>query len=177
MSGMNSLHGWKISFPYLLRAVTRPLEFYPSARKKLAASSLHRLKRAGRNRFVRDFQFLGFLAQSRHISRAHLIVIIGRLPCYSFYNGYLMQSFKGPARTAPLFPVVADRSERFLVVLPLHTPGGCLKLRRPKSFVSGATMKRRKRTDPTTRLIEAMLDIALLAGFLSAMGILVRLAL
>ena len=39
------------------------------------------------------------------------------------------------------------------------------------------TMKRRKKTDPTTRLIEAMLDIALLAGFLSAMGILVRLAL
>ena len=39
------------------------------------------------------------------------------------------------------------------------------------------TMKRRKKTDPITRLIEAMLDIALLAGFLSAMGILVRLAL
>jgi len=37
-------------------------------------------------------------------------------------------------------------------------------------------MKRRKKTDPTTRLIEAMLDIALLAGFLSAMGVLVRLA-
>jgi len=38
-------------------------------------------------------------------------------------------------------------------------------------------MKRRKKTDPTTRLIEAMLDIALLAGFLSAIVILVRLAL
>ena len=38
------------------------------------------------------------------------------------------------------------------------------------------TMKRRKKTDPTTRLIEAMLDIALLAGFISAMGVLVRLA-
>ena len=38
------------------------------------------------------------------------------------------------------------------------------------------TMKRRKKTDPTTRLIEAMLDIALLAGFIPAMGVLVRLA-
>jgi hypothetical protein len=38
------------------------------------------------------------------------------------------------------------------------------------------TMKRRKKTDPTTRLIEAMLDIALLAGFIFAMGFLVRLA-
>jgi hypothetical protein len=40
-------------------------------------------------------------------------------------------------------------------------------------------MKRRKKTDPTTRLIfliEAMLDIALLAGFISAMGFLARLA-
>jgi hypothetical protein len=37
-------------------------------------------------------------------------------------------------------------------------------------------MKHRKKTHPTTRLIEAMLDIALLAGFISAMGILVRLA-
>jgi hypothetical protein len=51
-----------------------------------------------------------------------------------------------------------------------------LKLRGLKSFVFGATMKRRKKTHPTTRLIEAMLDIALLAGFISAMGILVRLA-
>jgi hypothetical protein len=38
------------------------------------------------------------------------------------------------------------------------------------------TMKRRKKTDPTTRLIEAVLDFALLAGFITAMGILVRLA-
>jgi hypothetical protein len=38
------------------------------------------------------------------------------------------------------------------------------------------TMKRRKKTGTTTRLIEAMLDIALLAGFISAMGFLVRLA-
>ena len=30
--------------------------------------------------------------------------------------------------------------------------------------------------DPTTRLIEAVLDFALLAGFISAMGFLVRLA-
>jgi hypothetical protein len=37
-------------------------------------------------------------------------------------------------------------------------------------------MKRRKKTDPITRLIEAMLDIALLAGFISAMGFLVRFA-
>jgi hypothetical protein len=37
-------------------------------------------------------------------------------------------------------------------------------------------MKRRKKTDPTTRLIEAVLDFALLAGFITAMGILVRLA-
>jgi len=58
----------------------------------------------------------------------------------------------------------------------LLIPGARLKLRRLKSFVFGATMKRRKKTHPTTRLIEAMLDIALLAGFISAMGILVRLA-
>jgi len=38
------------------------------------------------------------------------------------------------------------------------------------------TMKRRKKTDPTMRLIEAVLDFALLAGFISAMGLLVRLA-
>jgi hypothetical protein len=37
-------------------------------------------------------------------------------------------------------------------------------------------MKRRKKTAVPTRLIEAMLDIALLAGFISAMGVLVRLA-
>jgi hypothetical protein len=37
-------------------------------------------------------------------------------------------------------------------------------------------MKRRKKIHPTTRLIEAMLDIALLAGFISAMGVLIRLA-
>jgi len=37
-------------------------------------------------------------------------------------------------------------------------------------------MKRRKKTDPTMRLIEAVLDFALLAGFISAMGLLVRLA-
>jgi hypothetical protein len=37
-------------------------------------------------------------------------------------------------------------------------------------------MKRRKKTHSTTRLIEAMLGIALLAGFISAMGVLVRLA-
>jgi hypothetical protein len=34
-------------------------------------------------------------------------------------------------------------------------------------------MKRRKRTDPTKLLIEAMLDFALVAGFLSAIGFLV----
>jgi hypothetical protein len=45
----------KILLPHLLRAVTRPLEFHPSARKELAASSLYRLKSAGRNRLVRDF--------------------------------------------------------------------------------------------------------------------------
>jgi hypothetical protein len=39
------------------------------------------------------------------------------------------------------------------------------------------TIKRRKKTAAPTRLIEAMLDIALLAGFISAMGVLVRLAL
>ena len=38
------------------------------------------------------------------------------------------------------------------------------------------TMNLRKKTHPTTRLIEAMLDLALLAGFISAMGFLVRLA-
>jgi hypothetical protein len=38
------------------------------------------------------------------------------------------------------------------------------------------TMKRRKKTDPTMRLIEAVLDFALLAGFISAVGVLVRLA-
>jgi hypothetical protein len=38
------------------------------------------------------------------------------------------------------------------------------------------SMKRRKKTAVPTRLIEAMLDIALLAGFISAMGVLVRLA-
>jgi hypothetical protein len=38
------------------------------------------------------------------------------------------------------------------------------------------TMKRRKKTDPTTRWIEAVLDFALLAGFISAMGLLIRLA-
>ncbi|MGA8476632.1 MAG: hypothetical protein WB696_01600 [Chthoniobacterales bacterium] len=38
------------------------------------------------------------------------------------------------------------------------------------------TMKRRKKSDPTTRLIEAVLDLALLAGFITAMGVLVRLA-
>jgi hypothetical protein len=32
------------------------------------------------------------------------------------------------------------------------------------------TMNLRKKTHPTTRLIEAMLDLALLAGFISAMG-------
>jgi hypothetical protein len=37
-------------------------------------------------------------------------------------------------------------------------------------------MKHRKRTDPTTRWIEAVLDFALLAGFISAMGLLIRLA-
>jgi hypothetical protein len=37
-------------------------------------------------------------------------------------------------------------------------------------------MKRRKKTDPTTRLIETVLDLALLAGFITAMGVLVRLA-
>jgi hypothetical protein len=37
-------------------------------------------------------------------------------------------------------------------------------------------MKRRKKSDPTTRLIEAVLDLALLAGFITAMGVLVRLA-
>jgi hypothetical protein len=38
-------------------------------------------------------------------------------------------------------------------------------------------VKRRKKTAVVhTRLIEAMLDIALLAGFISAMGFLVRLA-
>ena len=35
------------------------------------------------------------------------------------------------------------------------------------------TMKPRKKTDPTARLNGAMLDIALLAGFISAMGVLV----
>ena len=35
------------------------------------------------------------------------------------------------------------------------------------------TMKLRKKTDPTTRLSGAMLDIELLAGFISAMGVLV----
>ncbi len=35
------------------------------------------------------------------------------------------------------------------------------------------TMKPRKKTDPTTRLSGAMLDIDLLAGFISAMGVLV----
>jgi hypothetical protein len=34
-------------------------------------------------------------------------------------------------------------------------------------------MKRRKRTDPIKLLIEAMLDFALVAGFLSAIGFLV----
>jgi hypothetical protein len=34
-------------------------------------------------------------------------------------------------------------------------------------------MKPRKETDPTTRLSGAMLDIELLAGFISAMGVLV----
>jgi hypothetical protein len=38
------------------------------------------------------------------------------------------------------------------------------------------TMNLRKKTRPTTRLIEAMLDLALLAGFISTMGFLVRLA-
>jgi hypothetical protein len=37
-------------------------------------------------------------------------------------------------------------------------------------------MKHGKKTDPTTGVIEAMLDIALLAGFISAMWFLVRLA-
>jgi hypothetical protein len=44
-----------ISLLYLLRAVTHPLKYHPSPRKKLAASSLHRLNSAGRNRLVRDF--------------------------------------------------------------------------------------------------------------------------
>jgi hypothetical protein len=37
----------------------------------------------------------------------------------------------------------------------------------------GRIMKRRKRTDPIKLLIEAMLDFALVAGFLSAIGFLV----
>ncbi len=54
-----------------------------------------------------------------------------------------------------------------------------LQANKPLSFeLLGAsrefTVKRRKKTD--TRLIEAMLDFALLAGFISAMGVLVRLA-
>jgi hypothetical protein len=63
-----------------------------------------------------------------------------------------------------------------LQLLRLSIPGTRLKLRGLKSFVLGATMKRRKKIHPTTRLIEAMLDIALLAGFISAMGVLIRLA-
>jgi hypothetical protein len=35
------------------------------------------------------------------------------------------------------------------------------------------TMKPRKKTDPNTRLSGAKLDIALLAGFISAMGVLI----
>jgi hypothetical protein len=59
----------------------------------------------------------------------------------------------------------------------LSIPRACLKLRGLKSLVSGeATMKCRKKTHPTTRLIEAMLDIALFAGFISAMGFLAPLA-
>jgi hypothetical protein len=37
----------------------------------------------------------------------------------------------------------------------------------------GRIMKRRKRTDPIKLLIEAILDFALVAGFLSAIGFLV----
>jgi hypothetical protein len=36
-------------------------------------------------------------------------------------------------------------------------------------------MRRWKKTDPITHLIEAMLDLALLAGFISAIGFLVSL--
>jgi hypothetical protein len=54
-TSMNSPPRLGISLLDLFRAVTRPLEFHPSPRKKLAASSLHRLNSAGRNRLVRDF--------------------------------------------------------------------------------------------------------------------------
>jgi hypothetical protein len=37
-------------------------------------------------------------------------------------------------------------------------------------------MKRRKKTDPIAHLVEAMLDFALIAGFLSALGFLVSVA-
>ena len=40
---------------YLLHAVSRPPEHPPSPHKEFAASRLHRLKSADRNRLVRDF--------------------------------------------------------------------------------------------------------------------------
>jgi hypothetical protein len=49
----------------------------------------------------------------------------------------------------------------------------CFAHIRIRSGGQNSIMKHRKKTDPTELLIEAMLDFALVAGFLSAIGFLV----